>query len=162
MKILGYICIGLVSFWLQLTLAQWIALGSSFKPNFPLLTTLLLSLSGIGAAIFPYAAIMGLAQDAVSHTMLGTYGLSFTLTAFVVRGFVEYLHSHQSFFLMVTVLLFALLENFLAWVILQFYPQRPFFASWLLAGIQMSCYTALLSVFVNRILSKAIRSSLAK
>ena len=152
MKILVYICIGLTALWLQLTLAQWLAWGGSLKPNFPLLTTLLLSLSGIGAAIFPYAAIMGLTQDVLSHNIHGIYSISFTLTAFAIRGFAAYINYQQSILLIATVFLFAMLESIFAWFLLQFSLQRPPLASWLLSGIQMSGYTALLALLVNRLL----------
>ena len=156
MKPLAYLFIGLISFWLQLTLAQWISWGG-FKPNFPLLTSLLLSFSGVSPWNLLYAATMGLAQDALSHGMLGVYGLSFTLTSLAVRMLAANLFSYQVYTLMLTIWIFAMLENLLSWILLQFSPYRPALTSWLLTGMQVAVYTALLAVLINKLLRGLLR-----
>ena len=76
--------IGFCALWFQLSVSPHLALFG-LKPNFLLLTVLVLGLRWKDRWLFLYAVGAGLALDVFSHGMLGLYGLSFFFIAFLAR-----------------------------------------------------------------------------
>ncbi len=84
MKLLLYVVLGLLGVWLQITLAPSLAIFG-IKPNLALLTLLAAGVRWREPWLFIYAALVGLALDALTHGALGVYGISFFVTAIVAR-----------------------------------------------------------------------------
>lgn len=80
MKPLYSVVVGLAALWLQVTVVPHMALFG-VRPGLLLITTLLFALRQVHPAVFVYAALAGVAQDAFSHGTLGVYGISFVLAA---------------------------------------------------------------------------------
>lgn len=84
-KVLLYALVGLVTVWMQLTLAQDLAI-QGVRPNLVLLSVVLLGLRWMEPYGFFYGAGVGLAQDVFSHGMLGVYGFSYCCVSLAARA----------------------------------------------------------------------------
>jgi len=84
MKFLAFTGIGIVSLWLQLTVAPLMALFG-YKPNLLLLSVVVIGLRWLEPWLFLYAACAGLALDTFTHGVLGVYALSFFAVSFLSR-----------------------------------------------------------------------------
>ena len=118
MSVLIYSGLGIVSLWLQLTLAPAVALFGAV-PNLLLLTVIVAGVRWQDPWLFIYAAAAGLAMDVFTHGQLGVFGISFFLVSFAARfaGFAIYENS-----LLTTALLavpLSLLEGAISLTILE-------------------------------------------
>jgi rod shape-determining protein MreD len=84
MKLLIYAGIGIVTLWLQLTVAPLIA-PFGYKPDLLLLSVLVIGMRWLEPWLFLYGVWAGLAKDVFSHGALGVYGLSFFAISFLAR-----------------------------------------------------------------------------
>jgi rod shape-determining protein MreD len=84
MKFFIFAGIGIVSLWLQLTLAPMLGLFG-YKPDLLLLSVLVIGLRWQEPWLFLYAVFAGLSKDVFSHGVLGIYGLSFFWVSFLAR-----------------------------------------------------------------------------
>lgn len=84
MKFLVYAGIGIVTLWLQLTLAPMLSVFG-YKPNLLLLAVIVIGLRWQEPWLFLFAVFAGLSLDAFSHGVLGVYAISLYAMSFLAR-----------------------------------------------------------------------------
>ena len=84
MKFLLFAGIGIVTLWLQLTVAPLVSLFG-YKPNLLLLTVAVIGLRWLEPWLFLYGVFAGISLDVFSHDVLGVYALSFFAISFLSR-----------------------------------------------------------------------------
>lgn len=84
MRVLFHVAIGVVTLWLQLTVAPLLAIAG-YRPNLLLLTVGIMAMRWLEPWLFIYAVLAGLSLDAFSHGILGVYGISFFAAFFIAR-----------------------------------------------------------------------------
>jgi rod shape-determining protein MreD len=84
MRPLVFTAIGVVTLWLQLTVAPLVSVFG-YKPNLLLLTVAVMGLRWGERWLFIYAALAGLSMDVFSHDVLGIYAISFFACSFLAR-----------------------------------------------------------------------------
>lgn len=143
MKALIYVGVGIVSLWLQLTVAPLLAIWG-YKPDILLLSLLVIGLRWLEPWLFIYAVFVGLAKDVFSHGMLGVYGLSFFTVSFLARYIGTSVYENSLLLGMVSVLGLSLVQGVIALSVLAVLDSGVPWWHWLLAVVVP---TALVNAF---------------
>jgi len=144
MKILVYFIIGLISLWLQLTLAPMLEVGW-LKPNFLLLTVIVAGLTWMDPWLFIYAAGVGLAQDVFSHGLIGLYGTSFFFVAIASRMVGTHIYEHNLIFHFLGVFGLSVFDGILSSTLYNFFDASVPWWGWLFKQvIPQSLYNGML------------------
>lgn len=136
---------GLVTFWIQVTLAPHLALFG-VRPDFLLITVILFGMRWVHPGLYLYAAVAGLAQDSFSHGVLGVYGISFLCAGALANLAGLIIYEHNALFVTGAVLALTLIEGLLALTILQLLGSETAWLAWYFGRVlPQSLYHALLT-----------------
>ncbi len=152
MKFLIYTGLGIVTLWLQLTIAPAVAVFG-IRPNLLLLTVILAGVRWQDPWAFVYAAAVGVSMDVFSHGMLGVFGISFFAASFASRiaGFAIYENNLLSTVFLVVLL--TLFEGAVSLTILEFLdPRLPWWAWLFQKVIPVSLFNGALAPLVVPVL----------
>lgn len=116
MKYLFWLTVGLCSIWISLIVNAYFPFFG-IKINFIFIGMLLLLLRWADPFLLFLGSFLGLVQDALSHSMLGVYGLSFFLSFLIAKRVGESLYGSNFFSTPVFVFLFSCLEGSLSFFI---------------------------------------------
>jgi rod shape-determining protein MreD len=145
MKLLFYFVLGLAFLWLQLTLAPLLEVGW-IKPNLALLSVVVTGVRWMDPWLFLYAAPLGLAQDALSHGVLGVYGTSFFFISFAARLMGASIYEHNLLFSVLGVLALCLAEGLMSVTFLHLLDAGVPWWAWILErALPEAVYNALLA-----------------
>lgn len=137
--------VGLVVFWIQVTLAPHLAVFG-VQPDLLLITVILFGVRWVHPGLYLYAALTGLALDSFSHGILGVYGISYLITAGLANGAGLLIYEQNTLFLSGTVLGLTLAEGLVALTILQLLGSETAWVSWYFGRVlPQSVYHALLT-----------------
>ena len=137
--------VGLVAFWIQVTLAPHVSVFG-VHPDLLLITVILFGMRWLHPGLYLYAALAGLAQDSFSHGVLGVYGISFLLTGALANVAGLLIYEQNVLFLSATVLGLTLAEGLIALTVLQLLGSETAWLTWFFVRVlPQSIYHALLT-----------------
>ena len=140
--------VGLVAFWIQVTVAPHAAVFG-VHPDLLLITVILFGMRWVHPGLYVYAAIAGLAQDSFSHGVLGVYGISYLLTGALANAAGLLIYEQNWLFLVATVLALTLAEGLIVITVLQLLGSDTAWLSWYFGRVvPQSVYHALLTPLV--------------
>ncbi|MBI4082153.1 MAG: rod shape-determining protein MreD [Candidatus Lambdaproteobacteria bacterium] len=144
---LAYVGVGLAMLWLQVSLAPYLAIGG-IKPNFLLLSVLVLQVRWLDPWAFLFAAVAGLAVDTFSHGMLGAYAASYVATAVLGRRLALMIYENSRPFTVLLVAGLTVLEGLIALAVLNLLDEQVPWFTWLFTRVlPQAAYHALLCPF---------------
>lgn len=104
------VIIGLITFWGDVILSSYIRIGD-LKINYVLILLIVLMLKWPASFLFFYGMFLGFMCDALSHGMIGIYGISFFLTLILAKWIGESFYEDNISSTMLFVLLLTAVEG---------------------------------------------------
>ncbi len=118
MKVIFWILIGLISLWTEATASSYLRIWD-LKIDLVFIVLLLLMLRWKSSFLLFYGLVLGIITDALSHSMLGVYGLSYFLILSLTRWIGEWFYDNNIFSTFLFVALLSLLEGICALTLLK-------------------------------------------
>ena len=119
MKSLTLALLGAGVLWLHLTMSPHLAVYG-IRPNLILVGLMLTAFRGISPLSLVFAVGAGLTQDAMTHGMMGVYGLTFLMTVGVAYWVGRFLYEQNLLVQSLAIMGLTLVDGVITLVVLQF------------------------------------------
>lgn len=123
MKHLYWIIIGLSALWLQAALSGHLMIAQ-IKVNFVLMSLLVMMLRWKSPFLLFWGLFLGLLMDALSHSMIGVYGMSFFITLILTRWLSEMFYDQNIFSTVLFVGVMTIVEGVTSLIILNIFSEH--------------------------------------